>query len=79
MDFIDVVSACDQDPTPTPIPIDIEKEYAELQYYLTSRRAQIQSKTSNSLVESLIQAADKLDSRIDSLSRINFRVFLQES
>jgi len=77
MDFIDEASTSRQEPENHVYPVDLEREYAQFQQYVASKKDSLQSSKS-SQIQTLIKIVDKLELKLDNMSRVSLGAFLKE-
>jgi hypothetical protein len=76
MDFIDEASTCKEDLEPTVYPVDLERECAQFQQLISSNRGALENSRTPQIKE-LIKIVDKLDSKLDSMSKVSLGAFLR--
>ena len=76
MDFIDESSACKEEIEQVVYPVDLERELAQFQSLISSNRGSLENSKTPQIKE-LIKLVDKLDSKLDSMSKVSLGAFLR--
>ena len=77
MDFIDEASTCREEIEPVVYPVELEREFAQLHQFCASNISALEASKAPH-IKDLVKIVRKLDTKMDSMSRVSLGAFLKE-
>jgi len=76
MDFIDEASSCKEEIESVIYPVDLERELSQFQQLISSNLGTFENSKTPQIKE-LVKLVNKLDSKLDSMSKVSLGAFLK--